>query len=84
MLDVDILSDAFFIFMLNVVMLSVAFSYCYAECCYAESYYAECHYVGSRFAEYRVAILNKFTANFIINFVNFFDRNLARLPRKHK
>jgi hypothetical protein len=32
--------------MLNIVMLSFRFIYCYAECHYAESHYAECHYVS--------------------------------------
>jgi hypothetical protein len=30
----------------NVTMLSVAFSYCYAELRYAEWHYAECRYTG--------------------------------------
>ncbi len=29
-------------------LLSVTFSYCYAECHYAECYYAECHYAECR------------------------------------
>jgi hypothetical protein len=34
--------------MLNVVMLSVAFSYSYVECHYAECCYAECPYAECR------------------------------------
>ncbi len=30
--------------MLNVVMLNVAFSYCYAECRFSVCHYAECRY----------------------------------------
>ena len=47
--------------MLSVVMLNVAFLYCYAEgyyaeccyaeCCYAECCYAECHYDGCLYTE---------------------------------
>ncbi len=46
-------------------MLSVAFSYCCAECCfaecryveclYADCHYAECHYAECRYAECRYA-----------------------------
>jgi hypothetical protein len=43
--------------MLNVVMLSVAFSYCYAECNYDECHYAECHQSGGHYAECGGAIL---------------------------
>ncbi len=32
--------------MLNVIMLSVLFNYCHAECHYAERHYAECQYAG--------------------------------------
>ncbi len=35
--------------MLNIVMLSYRFIYCYAECHYAESHYAESHYVGCHY-----------------------------------
>jgi hypothetical protein len=38
MLSNDILSAPFFIVMLKMIMLSVAFFYCYPEC-----RYAECH-----------------------------------------
>ncbi len=34
--------------MLHVVVLIVAFSYCYAECHYAECHYAECRYAECR------------------------------------
>jgi hypothetical protein len=34
--------------MLNVIMLRVAFSYCYAECRYAECRFAECRYAECR------------------------------------
>ncbi len=37
--------------MLVVIMLSVAFSYCYAECHYAECHYAECRYTESHGAQ---------------------------------
>jgi hypothetical protein len=34
--------------MLNDIVLSVLFYYCYAECCYAECHNAECHYAECR------------------------------------
>jgi hypothetical protein len=50
--------------MLNVIMQSVAFFYCYAEChaecIYAECRYAECHYAECRFAEYCSALNTPF------------------------
>ncbi len=36
-------------------MLSVAFSYCYAECHYAECHYAECRHAECHYAECRNA-----------------------------
>ncbi len=51
--------------MLSVIILSVAFFYCYAECrypecrifyCYAEYHYAEYHYAEYRYAEWRGSI----------------------------
>ncbi len=37
--------------MLGVVMMSVAFIYCHAECHYAECPYAECHYAERPYSE---------------------------------
>jgi hypothetical protein len=37
----------------SVIMLSVAFSYCYAECPYAECLYYECSYAECRYVESR-------------------------------
>jgi hypothetical protein len=39
--------------MLNVIMLSVAFNFCYGECHYAECRYAECCCAECRYAECR-------------------------------
>jgi hypothetical protein len=51
--------------MLNVLILRVAFSYCYAEChyagchyaacLYAKYHYAGCHYGGSHYGGYHYA-----------------------------
>jgi len=45
--------------MLNVIMQSVAFFYCYAEyhaeCIYAECHYAECRYAKCHYAEWHGA-----------------------------
>ncbi len=40
---------------LSVIVLNVAFIYCFAECHYAECRYAECHYAECRYAECRYA-----------------------------
>ncbi len=45
----------FLIVMLNVIMLSVTFSYCYAECHYADCRYAEWHYAQCHLAVYHYA-----------------------------
>ncbi len=37
--------------MVIVVLLSVAFFYCYAECYYSEWHYAECYNAECRYAE---------------------------------
>jgi hypothetical protein len=41
--------------MLSVIMLSVTFSHCYAQCHYAECRYAECRYAECHYAECRYA-----------------------------
>jgi hypothetical protein len=40
---------------LSVIMLNVAFNYCYAECHYAECHNAECHDAECRNGECRGA-----------------------------
>jgi hypothetical protein len=49
-------------------MLSVAFSYCYAECNYADWYYNECHHgechqAGGHYVECSGAILDTFVGS---------------------
>jgi hypothetical protein len=43
---------------ISVTMLSVAFSYCFAECHYAECHYAECHYPECRDITLRIGHCN--------------------------
>ncbi len=50
------------VIMQSAFMVSVTFSYCYAECRYAvcrsaECHYAECHYAECRCAECRGALI---------------------------
>jgi hypothetical protein len=44
--------------LLNVIILSVAFSYCDANCHFAECHYAECRYAEYSHAECRYAECN--------------------------
>ncbi len=39
----------------SVIMMCVAFSFCYAECRFVRCHYAECRYAGCRYAECRYA-----------------------------